>query len=104
MDTGKTVELSADNNWLYLWTALPAKNEEGNLIDYEVTEDAVAGYTTTITGHMTSGYTITNSNKKKSPDTADTMHIFKWAMTLAVSVLAAFISAILLRRKEREER
>ena len=49
----KTV--TAKDNWKYSFTDLP-KYENGTAINYTVTEDAVAGYSTTI-----NGYDITNS-------------------------------------------
>lgn len=48
-------EVTAKDNWKYSFTDLP-KYENGTAINYTVTEDAVAGYSTTI-----NGYDITNS-------------------------------------------
>ena len=48
-------EVTAKDNWKYSFTDLP-KYEKGTAINYTVTEDAVAGYSTTI-----NGYDITNS-------------------------------------------
>ena len=48
-------EVTAKDNWKYSFTDLP-KYENGIAINYTVTEDAVAGYSTTI-----NGYDITNS-------------------------------------------
>ena len=58
----ESVELGADNEWTYTWMQLP-KYENGNAIDYTVTEDPVANYLTEIT-KATDGtftYTVTNT-------------------------------------------
>jgi len=61
VDTGKTVTLSASNNWAATFSNL-AKYSNGTAITYTVSEDAVAGYSTAITGSAADGYTITNSH------------------------------------------
>ncbi|QTE74631.1 Cna B-type domain-containing protein [Clostridiales bacterium FE2010] len=63
-ETGKTVTLSAENNWSYSWTKLD-KKAGGNDIDYTVTENAVAEYTANITkaADGTFTYTVTNTHK-----------------------------------------
>ena len=52
--------LSADNNWSCVFTDLYLK-DAGQDIKYEVTEDAVEKYQTSITGSADDGFTITNS-------------------------------------------
>lgn len=56
------VTLNADNNWQYTFTDMP-KYKDGKLITYTISEDAIAGYTTTITGDATN-YVVTNTNMK----------------------------------------
>ena len=41
---GSPVTLSPDNQWFYLWEKLPAKTQNGEDIEYTVTEDKVSGY------------------------------------------------------------
>lgn len=56
-----SVELNANNSWEYTWSDLQ-KYENGTAINYTVTEDPVANYTTQITkddGSFT--YTVTNT-------------------------------------------
>ncbi len=60
-DTGKTLVLSAENNWTATFTDLD-KFAAGAEIVYTVEEVAIDGYTTVITGDMATGYTITNSH------------------------------------------
>lgn len=60
VDTGKSLTLTADDNWTGAFTNLPKKNH-GTAIAYTVTEDAVSGYTSKITGDAASGFTVTNT-------------------------------------------
>ena len=58
----ESVELKEDNSWMYTWIQLQ-KYENGTAINYTVTEDPVANYSTQIT-KATDGtftYTVTNS-------------------------------------------
>jgi len=60
-NSGAPVTLSADNQWTYTWNGL-AKMAAGEEIAYTVVESGVpADYTSTTTGDMATGYTITNS-------------------------------------------
>ena len=59
-DTGKTLVLNADNEWKGSFTNLD-KFAEGEEIVYSVEELEVTGYTSTITGTVAEGFTITNS-------------------------------------------
>ena len=56
-----TVDLSADNNWSYVFENLPKFDEEGAAIEYTVDEVEVDGYTTEITGDAEEGFTVTNT-------------------------------------------
>jgi len=58
---GDEITLDSSNNWTYTWSGL-AVNAGGSAINYTVVETNVAsGYTATVSGSMTEGYTITNS-------------------------------------------
>lgn len=63
-DTGKTVELSADNNWSSQFTKLPV-NKAGRPIAYTVEESGtVEGYgEPVVTGNATQGYVVTNTHE-----------------------------------------
>src|SRR5699024_8290788 len=56
-----TVDLSADNNWSYVFENLSKFDEEGAAIEYTVDEVEVDGYTTEITGDAEEGFTVTNT-------------------------------------------
>ena len=53
-------KVTANDKWEFSFTNLP-KYKNGVKIKYTVTEEAVEGYTTEITGDTASGFTVTNS-------------------------------------------
>ena len=63
-DTGKSLEIepAVDGSWKGTFTGLD-KFKAGNEIAYTITEDAVDGYTTTISGSADTGYTVTNTHE-----------------------------------------
>ena len=67
VDTGKTVTLNAANNWEDTFTNL-RKYKPGTTteIKYTVKEDAVANYDSAVTGDVTNGFTVTNTNTEKT--------------------------------------
>ena len=72
MADGKEIakqDLGANNNWQYTFTNLE-RTKEGKEIQYTVTEDAVAGYSTKITGDAATGYlnVITNTKNSQNPN------------------------------------
>ena len=62
---GKTLTLSANNNWADKFTGLPKTDDDGE-IKYTVKEVPVTGYESKVTGTMKDGFTITNT-----PETVD---------------------------------
>ena len=83
VDTGKTVTLNAANNWEDSFANL-RKYKPGTTteIKYTVKEDAVANYDSAVTGDVTNGFTVTNTNTEKtSVDVTKT-----WLGTPAASV------------------
>ena len=97
VDTGLTVQLSAANNWNYVWYDLPVYTSYGNIISYSVAEDPVPGYTAEYSGSMNGGYTITNK-KRVIPKTDDTFEALKLQAILLGSMLMAMLSSFLLRK------
>ena len=65
VDTGKTVILSDANSWTDTFSGLDKYKADGTAIVYTVKEDDVANYTNSITGDITVGFTITNTNTEK---------------------------------------
>ena len=61
VNSGAPITLNADNNWTYTWTGL-AKMAAGEEIQYTVVESGVpTDYTSSTSGDMDTGFTITNS-------------------------------------------
>lgn len=60
-DTGKSAELSEENDWYAEFTCLP-KHTAGCEIQYTVAEIAADGYVTEITGDAAAGFTVTNTH------------------------------------------
>ncbi len=55
------VVFSAEDDWSFTFSGLP-KYEDGEEIEYTITETAVSGYDTTITGNATDGFEIVNTH------------------------------------------
>ncbi len=73
VDTGKTLELNAENSWKGSFKDLPVK-KDGAEIAYTVVEDEVGGYTAEVSGTAADGFTITNRHEptSKTPDKPET--------------------------------
>ncbi|HEY9575302.1 MAG TPA: Cna B-type domain-containing protein [Lachnospiraceae bacterium] len=56
-------ELSSATNWSYTFENLD-KYKDGKEIQYEIREDKMEGYTTSITGDAASGFTVTNTKNE----------------------------------------
>src|SRR5699024_7104586 len=65
-ETDKTIELSDDNDWSYVFTDLDAFDDKGEAIEYTVEEEKVAGYESEITGSAEGGFTVTNTRTGKT--------------------------------------
>ena len=65
VDTGKTLTLDEAGNWTGTFSSLDKYKADGTEIVYTVKEDDIANYTVAITGDVTSGFTITNTNTEK---------------------------------------
>src|SRR5699024_7859627 len=65
-ETDKTIELSDDNDWSYVFTDLDAFDSKGEAIEYTVEEEKVAGYESEITGSAEGGFTVTNTRTGKT--------------------------------------
>ena len=61
VDTGKTLELNADNNWTGTFTDLD-EYQNGQKIVYKVEEVEITGYSSVVNGNAGTGYTITNTH------------------------------------------
>lgn len=62
-ETGKTIELNEENNWEGMFKNLPS-HKNGEKIEYTVKEVEIEnGYTSTVTGSVEDGFTITNTRE-----------------------------------------
>ena len=106
-DTGKTLVLSKSNNWIGAFTDLYEK-ENGKAIVYTVSETAVKGYTSSVSGDQKTGYVITNKHNpkkngagsgssKKGVRTGDANNVLPWIITLAAA--AAILGAVIAKRR-----
>ncbi|WP_298648285.1 Cna B-type domain-containing protein [uncultured Granulicatella sp.] len=64
-DTGKTLELNRQQNWMGSFTNLDSVKDDGTEIHYSIEELTIAGYQSVITGDAKTGFTITNTNVEK---------------------------------------
>ncbi|MBQ8026220.1 MAG: Cna B-type domain-containing protein [Oscillospiraceae bacterium] len=117
--TEKTVKLSEENKWTDTFRDLPA-NKDGRKIVYTVKEEAVSGYTATVSGDAENGFVITNRaeevNKPTPPDqdgkkpevkTGDGYHLTVMLAGVILSgagLLALGLIEILERKKRRQSR
>lgn len=70
-DTGKTVELNADNHWKASFNDLDV-NKDGKAIEYTVKEDEVKDYEASTSGDAKSGFVLTNSHKTETVNISGT--------------------------------
>ena len=98
-DTGTTLTLDDSNNWTGSFANVRKYDQNGTEIQYTVTEDAVNGYDTAITGDQTTGFTITNTEQPKNitppkqntttPKTSDNTNIYLYFGILFVGVISS---------------
>ena len=56
-------QVTAEDGWAFLFDGLTKYDADGNEFVYTVSEDAVEGYESAITGDAATGFTITNTHK-----------------------------------------
>ena len=86
--------ITAESGWKTTFKDLPTENN-GNKIEYTITEDAIDGYKTKITGNAKDGFVIINikgpekpptpPEKPKTPDTRDNSNITLYLLLLGLS-------------------
>ena len=62
-------------DWQWTFNGLP-KYKDGELINYTVSEDRIEGYTSSISGNMTDGFTVTNTH---APDKTQVNVSKRWS-------------------------
>lgn len=101
---GEPVTVSQKNNWTHTFTQLPV-NKDGKKITYTVEEvDTPTGYTSTITGDQSHGFTITNTATPTVPVTP-LAHTGATITRIAILALGGVILAcisLMIRRARKE--
>ncbi len=82
-------EVTGKDGWSWSFTGFP-KFKDGKEIKYTVTEDAVAGYTSDITGDQASGYVVTNTYTPVPP-TGDNFKPMIWITVMIISLILIVI-------------
>lgn len=88
VDTGKSVELNAENHWSYTFENLRQFNENGDEIKYTVKEDEIVNYESKISGDMKGGYTVTNTNTEKISVPVKKVWVGREANSASIKLLA----------------
>ena len=98
-DTGTTLTLDDSNNWTGSFANVRKYDQNGTEIQYTVTEDAVNGYDTAITGDQTTGFTITNTEQPKNvtppkqntttPKTSDNTNSYLYFGMLFIGIISS---------------
>ena len=97
-DTGLSLKLNEENKWTGTFEELPAQ-KDGKEIAYTVEEVEIEFYTSTVSGDMVKGFTITNTCTYIK--TGDDSNLLLWSATLTASV--AGIGFTLFKKKREEE-
>ena len=85
----ETVTLNAAGNWKHTFNNLPKYDAtDGHEIEYKVQEEAIANYTTAISGTATTGFTITNTITGKVSIPVTKVWIGKKADSVTVNLYA----------------
>ena len=91
-DMGSTLTLDDTNNWTASFTNVRKYDQNGTEIQYTISENAVSGYNTTITGNQTTGFTITNTEQPRitsTPKTSDNTNIYLYIGMMFVGIIAS---------------
>lgn len=79
------MELNATNNWRGSFVNLDRFRENGTEIVYQVSEQRIEGYSSSISGDAGAGFVITNTKRPIAPKTGDGMNLQVYMGILAVS-------------------
>ena len=92
------VKITAADGWKHTFTDWPVYNKDGKKIVYTVTEDAVSGYRTTV-----SGYDITNT-RSRGPRTGDDSDLYRLMLLTILSGTALLSSGAMMYRNQRSKK
>ena len=92
-----TQMLSPENNWQYIWKALPARDSAGRLLTWALRERAVEGYTATIWAEGDTFLVRNTYTGKKLPQTG----LIWWpAAVLSAAGLILMGHSLFLKKKK----
>lgn len=102
-DTGKTMELSEDNDWTGAFTELDMYKNHGELIDYTVVEVTVPGYTARVDGYNIANIYVpaemppkedTPSKDGVSPQTGDDFNTGLYMVMMLIALTGIGVVAV----------
>ena len=106
-DTGKTLVLSEENRWSGIFADLD-EYKNGEKINYSITEDAVNGYQTVISGDAEKGFVVTNSHTpvktENTPETGDRRTPALWIVLMGLAGTAIVTASYLAEKKRKTYR
>ena len=97
-NTGIRIVLSEQNGWTYSFANLPFFRPDGTLIQYTLKEDPLTNYGIQITGDPVHGFYVYNTLKSGIPNTRDPFHTAGFGLAAVISLLAAAVSGMMLKR------
>lgn len=98
VDTGKTLELTEENNWIGTFEDLD-EYSNGEKIEYTISEVHLADYETTYSGNAKDGFVVTNT-RIYTPPTGINLDFLPYVLLLAVAGVG--IGATILRKRKNE--
>lgn len=98
VDTGKTLELTEENNWTGTFKDLD-EYSNGEKIEYTISEVHLADYETTYSGDAKDGFVVTNT-RIYTPPTGINLDFLPYVLLLAVAGVG--IGATILRKRKNE--
>ena len=95
------IVLNKANNWKHAFTDLPKYDSlDGHEIVYTITENALSGYTTSVTGDMQAGFVVTNTKTATHiPNTGDAAHLPVYVVALILSGAALIWTVFCAKRR-----
>ncbi len=105
-----SVVLNKDNNWKHTFADLQKYDDtDGHEIVYTITEDSINGYTTSITGDMSTGFVVTNTKTTTppthdTPKTGDDSHLLFYLMMMMFSGGGPIWTILMFKRRSRRQK
>ena len=104
------VVLNKSNSWKHTFTNLTKYDSaDGHEIVYTITEDAVSGYTTSISGDMHTGFVVTNTKTTTppptdTPKTGDESHLMLYFLAMILSGIGLIGTLVFERKRAKRQK